>query len=286
MDTGRPIRSSRVWPVAVAALTILVLLSLVTGAEDPAAGLVVVLVIAGLATFGAAWALHRSRRQRQAYEDRLATWAGERAAQAERLRIARDLHDLVSHGLGLITVRASAAVRVTGPGGETERANALADIENVSRETTAELRRMLSVLRTPNADPAPVAPPETLEDLPTIAETARDTGLRVILDLPELGDVSSGTQLTVCAIVREALSNTARHAGPTRVHVGVHREDAAIVTTVRDEGPVDGWQGRPGAGHGLTGLRERVTALSGTMSAGAGRGGFVITARIPDPGAT
>ncbi|TDD68740.1 histidine kinase [Jiangella aurantiaca] len=277
---SRPTWSSRAWPVAWAMLFLLVSGLMTVGNQDPATQMLP-LVVVGLAVLVSAWAVLRTRRERRAHEDRLAAWAGERAAQAERLRIAGDLHDLVSHGLGLITVRAAVAARLGGPDGPAEQASALADIEAVSRETTTELRRMLTVLRTPEAAAA-LRPAESLADLPGIVAAARGAGLDATLDLPALDGVSPGVQLTVCAVVREALSNAARHAGPTRVRVGVRRDGGTVVVTAVDDGPADGWEPRPGAGHGLDALRERVTALGGTLDARAEGAGFAVTGQLPD----
>ncbi|MEU6409479.1 histidine kinase [Microbispora sp. NPDC046933] len=225
------------------------------------------------------WALSRARRQRIAYEARLTAWAGERAAQAERLRIARELHDLVSHGLGLITVRASAA---RYPGAGDDSSAALSDIERIGRQTTTELRRMLNVLRDSADVAAPLRPAESLHDLPAIIQDAERAGPTVTLELGEIDDISSGAQLAVCSVVREALANTARHAGPTSANVYVRRDGDWIVTSVRDEGPVDGWTPHPGAGHGIEGLRERVTAIGGIFQAEHVENGFRVTARIPE----
>ncbi|WP_198168284.1 sensor histidine kinase [Herbidospora yilanensis] len=266
-----PKRERRVWPPVVATYVLLLLVLLSAGGEG--AGVVVVpAIIAALALATTVWALIRGRRQRAAYEAQLTAWAGERAAQAERLRIARDLHDIVSHGLGLITVRATAA---RYPGVRDDPGTALEDIERIGRETTTELRRMLGVLRDTGAV-APLRPADKLSDLPDIVAEAGRAGLRVTLDLDDLGEVSPGAQLAVCAVVREALNNTARHAGPTGVAVRVRRDGGWIVTTVHDEGPVDGWVVHPGAGRGLEGLRERVTVLD----AGPVDNGFRVSARV------
>lgn len=281
METGRPTWSSRAWPVAWATLGLLVAGLMTIGVQDSATRRLVPLTVVGIAVLVTAWAVLRTRRERRAHEDRLASWVGERAAQAERLRIAGDLHDLVSHGLGLITVRAAVAARLTGPDGAAEQARALADIEGVSRETTTELRRMLTVLRTPDTAAA-LRPAESLADLPGIVAAARGAGLDATLDVPALDGVSPGVQLTVCAVVREALSNAARHAGPTTARVSVRRDGEAVVVTAVDDGPAAGWEPRPGAGHGLAGLRERVTALGGTLDAGPAGAGFAVTAHLPD----
>lgn len=279
-DLALPRRGRRVWPLAIAVHVVLLLVLLAVGRGGPAA-VVAPVVIAALALAVTVWAAFHARRQRVAYEARLTAWAGERAAQAERLRIARELHDIVSHGLGLITVRASAA-RYPGTGDDTSAA--LSDIERIGRQTTTELRRMLNVLRGPTAVAAPLRPAESFRDLPAIVEDARRAGPAVTLQVGEIGDVSPGAQLAVCSVVREALTNTARHAGPTSVKVHVRRDGDWIVTSVRDEGPVDGWTPHPGAGHGIEGLRERVTAIGGIFAAGHAENGFRVTARIPEAG--
>lgn len=283
METGRPIWHSRAWHVAGAALATLVLLLLVSGWSSPAALWVGVGVSAAVVAFVIVWAGVRTRAQRRRYDDALASWAAERATQAERLRIARELHDLVSHGLGLITVRAAAARTVDGPAGVAERAEALADIEATSRATTAELRRMLTVLRTPG--PAPLQPADVVADLPAIVGEATRAGLPATLspaDLGPLADLSPGAQLTVCAVVREALDNAARHAGPSPTRVVVLRRDDDVLVDVHDDGPRPGWRPHRGAGRGLDGLRERLAAMGGTLVAGPDDGGYRVVASIPD----
>ncbi|MEV6281881.1 histidine kinase [Kribbella sp. NPDC051770] len=280
MEAGRPTRSSGIGFAAGTVAVLLLSLLFVAGAPDPAT-LIAPVVITAIAIAVSVWAVVRSRRQRREYEERLTAWAGEQAVQAERLRIARDLHDLVSHGLGLITIRAAVARRA-GAGTAAELNAALGDIEQVSRGTTTELRRMLNVLRSADGEPAPLRPAETLEDLPAIVDEARAAGLQVTLELPALVDVSPGAQLTVCAVAREALNNTLRHCGPTRAQLAVRREDGVLLTAYRDEGPIAGWTAHHGGGHGLTGLHERVTALGGTLTARPATAGFTVEARLPD----
>jgi signal transduction histidine kinase len=282
MGTDRPAWRSRAWVVAVAVVVVLALMLTTTGFASPVAAGATLAVAGGITVAVIGWALVRTGAQRRRYEEELAVWAGERATRDERLRIARELHDLASHGLGLITVRAGVARTVTGPDGEAERATALADIEHISRQATTELRRMLAVLRAPG--PAPLRPGDTLGDLPAIVEAAAAAGLATSLDLGDLGDVSPGVQLTVCAVVREALHNTLRHAGPTHTRVAIHRDRDAVVVTVRDDGPRPGWRPRPGSGHGLRGLHERVHTLDGSLQAAAAGDGWLLTARIPDRG--
>ena len=273
---------SRVWLTAACALAAVGAVLATVGVERPVAVVASVLV-AGIVSFAVLiWALVRSGQQRRAHEEDLTAWAAEHAAQAERLRIARDLHDLASHGLGLITVRAAAARTLDGASGDAERTRALADIERTGRAATTELRRMLGVLRTPGSEAVPLRPAETLADLSEIVEAAWVGGVTAGLTVEDLGDVSAGAQLTVCVIVREALANTARHAGPVTARVAVRREGGSVVVTVEDDGPAPGWQPHPGAGQGLTGLHERVATLGGALRAGAAGTGFRVTARLPD----
>jgi two-component system sensor histidine kinase DesK len=281
-STDRPVLRSRVGLIAGIGLAVLLCTLMSVGATPPTTALATVLVTAATIVTVLAWALVRSRQHRRAYEDDLTVWAGERAAQAERLRIARELHDLASHGLGLITVRAASARTLPGPYGDTERTSALADIERVSREATTELRRMLTVLRTPGDETAPLRPAETLDDLPQIVESAHSSGVIATLTAEDLLDVSAGAQVTICAIVREALANTARHAGPTRARVTVARVHGVVAVAVEDDGPVADWNPLPGTGQGLAGLRERLTALGGTLRAQPGERGFRLTAHLPD----
>lgn len=241
---------------------------------------IVPIVLAALCAVSVlAWAILRTRVQRGRYEEELALWAAERARQNERLRIAAELHDLVSHGLGLITVRAAVACTVPHAGGDAERSAALADIEDVSRATTTELRRMLGVLRDPRA--APLRPADTVADLPAIVAAANSAGVRATLAVDDVSDQPAGVQLTVCAVVREALNNALRHAGPTTASVVVHRQRDEIVVEVHDSGPVDGWRPQRGAGHGLDGLRQRITLVGGQLHTRANPAGFHIVARIP-----
>ncbi len=280
-SADRPVLRSRAWAAAGAAVLVVlaVLLGLGMGGSTSAVVLPLLAVAAVVAVL--VWAGVRTRRARRDHEDALTAWAAERAVQQERLRIARDLHDLASHGLGLISVRAAAARTVAGPVAAAARTAALRDIERVSREATTELRRMLAVLRSPD-DAAPLRPAPTLADLPRLVDDARTAGVRATLDTGALGAVSPGAQLVLCAVVREGLANVARHAGPTTAQVRAHREGAAVVVTVTDAGPAVGWVPHPGAGTGLLGLREQVRALDGSVLGRAEGAGFRLTARLPD----
>jgi signal transduction histidine kinase len=180
----------------------------------------------------------------------------------------------------LITVRAAAARGMSGAGAKAERIAALADIHHIGRDTTTELRRMLDVLRTPNS--APLRPADTLDDLPAIIDAANASGLTASLDVSNVSTVSPGVQLTVCAVVREAMNNAIRHAGPTRAHVSIRQDGDVVLVDITDSGATTQWTPHPGAGNGIAGLRERVAALGGTVSTRPTADGFHLSALIPD----
>lgn len=281
----RPVWRTRAWGGAAAVLASALLgLSVIGVGGDPRAVWLPIAVAAAIVSAVLCATLVRVRRERRAHEERLTSWAAERAAQAERLRIARELHDLASHGLGLITVRAAAAGRVSGAHAEDERIAALHDIERSGRQATTELRRMLSVLRSGDDGPAPLRPGETLDDLPGVIDGARAAGLTVVLSAEDLdtSEVSAGAQLAICTIVRESLANAARHAGPTSATVDLRRSATEVTVRVQDRGPVPDWEPHPGTGLGLAGLRERLTALGGSLESGRADGGYRLVARIPD----
>lgn len=280
MERGeRPVWESRARLIAVGVLAVLFLVLLVLQG-DWSFAIAAVWLIAAAAVSVTTWAIWRSRVQRRAYEDQLTQWAAERAIQADRLRIARDLHDLASHGLGLMTVRAATA-SLADDDQDGERRQALRDIERIGRQATAELRRMLVVLRSDD-DPAPLRPADSLRDLPGIIDTAQRAGLEVTVDHGDLGPVSAGVQLCVCATIREALANTLRYAGPTIATVTVRRVHDFIRVDVRDQGPIPGWRPHPGTGNGLRQLRERLAVYAGTLTAGPDVAGYRLLAEIPD----
>lgn len=273
---------SRAWVVITVVLALVTAIVLLSGYERPQSGVLAVSVAGCLVGAVSVLALRRSQQQRLRFEEALARWSADRAAHEERLRIARELHDLASHGLAVITLR-SASAQYVQPDAERleEQASALRDIEQASRQTTTELRRMLSVLREPGS--APLRPAESFDDLELIADAARGRGVEVNLEVDDSirGAVSAGLQVTVCAIVREALANTLRHAGPTTSVVRVGREGSAgIVVRIEDCGRRSSFSPVPGAGHGLAGLHERVSALGGQLNYGATERGWILEARF------
>lgn len=274
--TAAPVRRTA-WLLCGGVAAVLAVAFVVLGADPLLAAALV--AVAGLLVAG--WAVLRLRGERSAHAADLATWADSQAVLTERLTIARDLHDLVSHGLGLITVRAASARHTSASGtAPPELLEALADVETISRQATAELRRMLLALRTGD-EPAPLRPAESLDALGDLVDATRRAGIDVELRAEDLPDLPAGVQLAVCAVVREGLANAARHAGTTTVEVAVRAAGGGVLVEVTDAGPTGAWSAAPGAGHGLTGLRERVGLLGGAVECGPHGTGFRLAASIP-----
>jgi len=205
-----------------------------------------------------------------------------RAVLEERTRIARELHDVVAHHMSLIAVRAETApYRLSGL---PESAQAeFGSLSEVAREALAEMRRLLGVLR--QDQPADLAPQPSLADVPSLVGAARQAGLAVELSVPPaLDHVPSGVGVCAYRIVQESLSNASQHAPGAAVTVSVGRDSGAVLLRVAN-GP--GWPGgssenHHGPGHGLTGMRERVALLGGSLSAEPSPdGGFVVSAVLP-----
>lgn len=282
METERPVLRSRVWLIAVCTLAAL-LLGLATigaGTHETTVAILVTAVLTSLIVV--VWATIVFRAQRREHEEHLTAWAAERAVHTERLRIARELHDLASHGIGLITVRAASCRSLPECVCGCERESALHDIEITGRQTMMELRRMIGVLRTAESESAPLQPPTSFADLPHIIATAREGGVSVALETRRLEGVSPGVQLTACAIVREGLVNAARHAGATTARVVVAGGAGHVRVSVEDDGPAGNWTPHPGAGYGLAGLRERARTLGGTVTAEPHGTGWRLEATLPD----
>jgi signal transduction histidine kinase len=208
-----------------------------------------------------------------------------RAATAERLRIARDLHDLVGHGLSTIAVQSSSA-RLALDAGDTRTAHrALAAVEQASRGALAEMRQMLGVLRQDSAD---VAPAPGLDGIDGLADDARASGRMVSVHRSgPLDAVPPAIGLCAYRVVQEALTNAVRYAPGAAISVCVEAVGGVMTVEVSDEGGATGAQVEAGSRdrprYGLAGLRERVAAAGGTVEAGprADRPGWRVAARLP-----
>lgn len=204
-----------------------------------------------------------------------------RRSSEERLRIARELHDIIGHSLGTIAVQAGVGRHLmeTEPG---KAADALDHIAQISRSSLDEVRAVVAALRD---DEPSYRPPPSLTDLPDLVETLRATGLKVELTLPDdIDAVPRQTGAAVYRITREALTNVLRHAGASKASVQVDHHDGRVEVAIRDDGAGagDGHRSDSGTGHGIAGMRERAEALGGSLSAGpSSDGGFLVSASLP-----
>jgi signal transduction histidine kinase len=232
-----------------------------------------------------AWVIGDSVRQRRESAEALRSQAVAQAIIAERLQIARELHDMVAHSIGVIAIQAGVGSRVidTQPA---EARNAMSAIETTSRETLAGLRRMLGALRqaepVPGSHLAPLGPAPGLADVDRLVASTMRAGVRV--DVQLLGrprPIPADLDLSAFRVIQEAVTNVVRHAGThdCRVLIDYRAEDLSIEV-------VDTGQGCDvaGNGYGLIGMRERVGLLHGQLTAGPRpEGGFQVAARFPMP---
>ncbi|MFE4308952.1 sensor histidine kinase [Streptomyces sp. NPDC056891] len=287
-------------PAAAVTLTVQIGSALyTTSGQDVFVTTVVALALA-LLTAGL---LGHASRERRAHAAELRARTAAEAVTAERLRIARELHDVIAHSIGVIAIQAGVGRRVidTQPA---EARNALATIETTSRETLAGLRRTLGALRASAQDTrrhgaAPRDPAPGLADLDRLAASTADAGVRV--EVRHLGDrdrsLPPEVDLAAYRIVQESLTNVVRHAGTPTCRVTVERGEDALLVEITD----DGRPAKPGTapvaplaplapaapastGYGIVGMSERAALLGGRFSAGPRPGGgFHVTAVLPLP---
>jgi signal transduction histidine kinase len=197
------------------------------------------------------------------------------AAAAERSRLARELHDVVSHGVSLMVLQAEAAQKVitTRPD---QAAAALDMVGMTGRRTIADLRNLLGVLQSPT-------PEDPLVDLVTVVEPVRQTGLEVkLVETGEPDGSPDEVRLVANQVVQEALTNVLKHANATSVTVTVRHDPGRLDVEVTDDGAGGhGLGSSTGPGQGIADLRERVTALGGTFEAGPVERGFRVHAALP-----
>jgi signal transduction histidine kinase len=238
-----------------------------------------------LSTFGVGM-LVRHRRRAQHLRVLAGTLQAESAEQTrvavaeERERIARELHDVVAHGVSAVVVQAEAAEETLASSPDRTR-ESLWTIQRLGRESLNEMRQVLEILRG-GAQEETRAPQPTLADLPALIARNRDAGLAVRLDvLGEPRPLPPGLEVSAYRVVQEGLTNVRKHAAGSSAFVSVTYEPAALEIEIADDGP-----GRPvaggGGGHGLVGMRERVTFFGGEFSAARREdGGFAVTALFP-----
>jgi signal transduction histidine kinase len=213
-----------------------------------------------------------------------------RAALAEeRARIARELHDVVSHGLSVVVVQSQAARSAIEDLASTETsavARHLDAVEATARDALAEMRRMLGLLQLGAVDDeAPAPPTPNLSSLPALIERARRAGLPIIEDLPKCGvRLGSGLELAIYRIVQESLTNVVKHAPGSPTSVQVDAGADVVDVRVRSTGPLTLplQTGTVNAGHGLVGMRERVSMYGGRLDVGpTTQPGFEVHAVLP-----
>lgn len=268
-------------PVAVGGVYVGEAVHTPSGTPEDAVGIATLVLL----VVGGSWAAGRIVRGRRAAAEREVRRQAERALDEQRLQIARDLHDIVSHNLGLIAVRAGVAAHVADADPQEARA-ALHAIEETSRAALTEMRRTLGVLRTGDA---PLGPAPGIADLGRLADDARQAGVDVELEVHGADSLTEGDQLTVYRVVQEGLTNAVRHAGPTSCRVSVVVGGDELRVEIVDDGPASRTPGSepartpsPSGGHGLNGIRERARLYGGSVEAGPRPdGGFAVRARLP-----
>ena len=247
----------------------------------------------------AAWSIGVSVATRQRYltglarqEERERAARRERAHQEvreERIRIARDLHDIVAHSLGVMTVQAGVGRRLLAKRPE-EIEGTLESIEMVGRTAQDELRVVLGLLRDGEPEAASLAPAPRLADLKELAETVRAAGTPVEVHISGVGRVlSPALELSIYRVVQEALTNVVKHAPGARSTVVVELSADSVRVEVTDDGRSTvsfPGAGTPGGGHGIIGMRERLGAFGGSLATEfLPDGGFRVLGRVPLEGA-
>lgn len=267
----RPREESRAALVLAAGL---LLVALIVG--DP---LDIGSIVAAMALVVLAWSIGSQVRQRRLRsEDRI-----QRLLAEDRLSIARELHDVVAHGMSVMVVQAGAARTVLRSAPDSAE-GAIKTVEETGRESLSEMRRILGVLRGTSEEGGDLAPQPGVDDIPALVEASAGAGVRAELSLdgtPRPLDTAVG--LSAYRIAQGALTNVRRHAGPNAsAEVRLRYLPGRTEVEVRDDGL--GANGQI-PGHGLAGMRERAESLGGEFEAGPGpQGGLLVHAVLPDEG--
>lgn len=241
--------------------------------EFDAAAILLVLLVWGAALASGIVGRYRAQRRESAVEE---------ARRAERMELARELHDVVAHQVTGIVVQAQAAIAVarTDPARATE---GLAAIESAGSEALAGMRRMVGAMRNETDRAAPLTVSYEISDIPALVKRFDPEGERATLQLDDLADpLPPGVAESAYRVVREALTNVRRHAPEGTTHVSVRVIDAELVILVTNDGVRVRASDPRTAGFGLTGMAERVAALGGTMHAGPDEpGSWTVRAALP-----
>lgn len=242
-------------------------------------------LLCGLVVLLSAAELMRAAGQRRLAAERIRQQELLRQASEERMRIARDLHDVVAHNISVINVQASTALHLVDRQPERAR-EALSTINDVSKQALAELRSVLGILRG-DGESAPRAPTPGLDRLGALADTMSAAGLKVEVETQgSQVPLPASVDLAAYRIITEALTNSARHSGGARAFVRVRYRDDEVEIEVCDEGgPSASGASGAGTGSGIAGMTDRARALGGSLEAGPRpEGGFRVAAVLPVDG--
>lgn len=230
-------------------------------------------------------AAHNRRRYLAEVAERLSRAQADREAETqrrlteERLRIARELHDIMAHTITVITVQAGEALDALDQYPDQAR-EAVRNIRDASREAMSELRATVGVLRAAPEPGAERKPAPGMRDLPELVQTAEGGGLHAALQVHgEVRPLPAAVELTAYRIVQESLTNVIRHAGASRATVTVQYEPGVVTVQVEDDGANP--PAEAANGHGIRGMRERAEAVGGRLEARAGSHGFRVWAVLP-----
>ena len=229
------------------------------------------------------WIAADGIRRRRAYSASSRERLLREALSEQRLQIARELHDIISHAMSVVAVQAGVGSHLISTRPD-EAAKSLRAIEATARAALSETRSLLSVMRDDDYDPASRSPVPGLDNLHALVQRVADAGQPVTLRVEGSPRVLAQTvELSAYRVVQEALTNVVRHATPATATVVIrYDDDGAVVVEITDDGHRLGNKRGDGPGHGLAGMRERVCLLGGELAAGprAG-GGYQVVARLP-----
>ncbi|RNM16348.1 sensor histidine kinase [Nocardioides pocheonensis] len=285
---GRHARGAAAWAAVPLVALMVVAFVVGDGAHGPSDVFFAMAFVGSPYAAGLTWRLRTEREQvLTARNEELRRSQEEnerRAIAAERARIARELHDVVSHAISVTVLQARGGRKLVGQDDDAVR-RALDAIEKTNAAALSDMRRLLAVLRDTDTDPdARQAPQPSLASLDLLLEQVRASGLQVETTVSGApAAIPPGVDLSAYRIIQEALTNVLKHAGPqAHACVRIDYGTADLDIAVTDDGPGAAAASADGRGHGLVGIRERVAVIGGTVEAGpAEDGGFVVRAQLP-----
>jgi signal transduction histidine kinase len=279
-NAGAHTSGRRAW-VAGATTTLFGLIALLTDPDGASFSAIIFFTL----LFGAPWLAGYVVQRRRLGEARMRRErdAAEAAIIEERMRIARELHDVVAHAISVIVLQARGGRSLLDSEPDETR-GALDTIEHTGQQALVEMRRLVGLLRE-SAGALALAPQPTLSQLQHLVDQVRAAGLPVELSIEGSPvELPPGVDLSAYRIVQEALTNALKHAGPARARVSLRYRTGELEVEVADDG--EGKANGSGGGHGLVGMRERVSVYGGELDAGPqADGGYVVRVRLPYPSA-